>query len=653
MKTKIFKTAGLGLLAVMLLFSSFAPLSSLEKSNAHDSSTDLKVIEKVKINDDGTFELNTSGGSLLSGRSSLLRSGDTYPSSYDLRNEGVLSTVDDQGPDGLCWAYANRAVFESSLRKDGILSSERVSLNHILNSTYNINSWDSTISNMKATGGSSLFVLNGVSKMFGPAKEASFPSTSKTLGSKLQYSSLATHMALLKDMNALDLNDKNSIKKAIMEHGGLSTAILTAAYTNPIATNLYTSHAFDRYDHNVTIVGWDDNYSKSNFSSSGATPNNNGAWIIRNSWGTSGVGEAGYQYISYEDKAIDNIVYSFDFEENNNTTNTLYKYDDCGYIMSFGVGTPTVFSVANVFTAANNEVLKQASVFVENPGNYTLKIYTNVTGGPNTGTLAHTQTGTFESAGFHKVDLNSDIPLTENKKFSIIFELPNTSMVAAEGKHPSQNFSNNFILNAGESYYKVGNEVGFTDLKTKFGTNGSIGNLDIKAYTNYVAPPPSSITTLKYTVGTRIYTGGYVKPAITIKTSTGKVLKEGIDYTVKYNFNKLPGNAKVQITGKGNYFGTVNKTYRIYPKASKVAVKYVKKNVYSVSWAKSTGITKYVLYYRKGSGKWKTKIFAASKLKTTFIKLKGKYQFKIRSYKTVGSVKLYSAYSKVVTKTLK
>ena len=53
----------------------------------------------------------------------------------------------------------------------------------------------------------------------------------------------------------------------------------------------------------MTLVGWDDNYHAENFN---YTPESNGAWLKKNSWGPEW-GDAGYVWISYEDDAIGNI----------------------------------------------------------------------------------------------------------------------------------------------------------------------------------------------------------------------------------------------------------------------------------------------------------------------------------------------------------
>ena len=62
-----------------------------------------------------------------------------------------------------------------------------------------------------------------------------------------------------------------------------------------------------------------------------------------------------------------------------------------------------------------------------------------------------------------------------------------------------------------------------------------------------------------------VYTGGEQKPAVTVKKGD-VTLNEGTDYTVMYIDNINVGMATVTVRGKGNYEGTVNKTFFITPK---------------------------------------------------------------------------------------
>ena len=61
---------------------------------------------------------------------------------------------------------------------------------------------------------------------------------------------------------------------------------------------------------------------------------------------------------------------------------------------------------------------------------------------------------------------------------------------------------------------------------------------------------------------TYAYDGKAKKPGVTVKLN-GKTLKNGTDYTVSYSNNTKVGTAKVTITGKGNYTGSISKTYSI------------------------------------------------------------------------------------------
>ena len=65
------------------------------------------------------------------------------------------------------------------------------------------------------------------------------------------------------------------------------------------------------------------------------------------------------------------------------------------------------------------------------------------------------------------------------------------------------------------------------------------------------------------------YTGAEVKPSVTVKEGA-KTLKEGTDYTVSYQNNINIGTAKVIVTGKNQYTGTVEKTFAIAAKTGSI-----------------------------------------------------------------------------------
>ena len=107
---------------------------------------------------------------------------------------------------------------------------------------------------------------------------------------------------------------RNIVKKHIMKNGSLYTVIATPDDDREFYDATTQAEYFNGNDellnpersiHAVSIVGWDDNYSKDNFATKkGDKPKNNGAYIALNSWGDEW-GDHGYFYISYEDSLVE------------------------------------------------------------------------------------------------------------------------------------------------------------------------------------------------------------------------------------------------------------------------------------------------------------------------------------------------------------
>ncbi|WP_026649648.1 hypothetical protein [Blautia wexlerae] len=145
------------------------------------------------------------------------------------------------------------------------------------------------------------------------------------------------------------------------------------------------------------------------------------------------------------------------------------------------------------------------------------------------------------------------------------------------------------------------------------------------------------------------YTGKALKPAVSVTygyANARTTLKEGTDYTVTYSSNKNVGTAKVKITGKGKYTGSVTRTFKIV--LGKPAIKSAAKSGTSavkVSWSKVQGASGYEVY--RSTGKTWTKVGTTKSTSFTDKKVKKgtTYSYKVRAY---TAKKTYGGYSKTL-----
>ena len=164
----------------------------------------------------------------------------------------------------------------------------------------------------------------------------------------------------------------------------------------------------------------------------------------------------------------------------------------------------------------------------------------------------------------------------------------------------------------------------------------------------------SRINTVTLAYSSVTYNGKDQKPAVTVKDAQGKVVAAA-NYTVAYKNNRNAGTATVTVTFKGDYTGTVTRTFKIKANAVKVASTAIKKieNVsggVKLTWKKASGVNGYYVYRQTGKGKFvKVKtIKGASSLsfKDTAAKKNGtKYTYKVRAYKSVSGKTYTSSYS--------
>jgi predicted outer membrane repeat protein len=327
------------------------------------------------------------------------------PSSYDYRKLGFVTPVKDQGIKNSCWAFATCAAIESTLLKNTKQKYD-LSENIVFDSMLKYSKYGSLKTHELAT----ITIPTGslLSWM------GTYPSDYD------QYDELAKVTAFSSVDDSIHIQDLiiiepaervsniGQFKEALYKYGAIYT-VVNADYNNRYKYNANTAAYYENVrssiNHGVTIVGWDDNYSRNNFAT---RPAGNGAWIVKNSYGTSW-GDKGYYYISYYDQTLLNqygIVYLI-----NNTINynKNYQNDIVGSVDDyFTLYSKKPIYYLNKYVMADNDYLAAVGTYFNSKNvNYEVAIYVN-------GKLKHKQNGLSPFYGFTTIKLNSYIPVKTN-----------------------------------------------------------------------------------------------------------------------------------------------------------------------------------------------------------------------------------------------
>ena len=396
-----------------------------------------------------------------------------------------LTPVKNQGSVGCCWAFAFIGAMEANLIKQGY-HAERLDFSeaHLayfaknIRDSINNDGPESIGSRAYTEGGNDFIALAAIAKGSGVVSESVMPyeEYTKNLKEAPEYEAKAVDEdyrflceAGVSSFKLINPANNSAIKQAIIQYGSVINTYHApetkeeaslyhntpnAAYHCPASENINANHA-------TLIVGWDDDYSKENFNEE-CRPQNDGAWIVRNSWGET-YGEGGYFYLSYETELFTTSALKAAYEEYDN------NYGYTGGIFNSYSNVLTVYS--NIFTADSNEILEAVSFYAAEPAEVMVSVYKNVGNYPSNGELAFRATLTF-SGNYVKIPFSQGIEINEGEKYSIIIDgatvycEPNTC--EEYGVYTKNNY---------ESWY-------YKDKVWYYGFN----NLSIRAHTNENRP---------------------------------------------------------------------------------------------------------------------------------------------------------------------
>lgn len=429
--------------------------------------------------------IKPAGQSYATNPKSKLKKAAQLPARYG----SIEKDVRDQNPFGTCWAFAGTGSFEYAVdKKTG--SNTDYSEEHMIqrlskngDTGYQITSKD--------TGGNEYMYSGYFTSGYGPVSDSLFPyDTTKStlqiipsiLNAKGNYR--ATDVQFFKttdDANgALNSETVNTVKQAVYNNGSATCGITwDSSMIQEDKVSYYNSDDNARNDsnHEVLIVGWDDDYSADHFE--GVTKN--GAWLVRNSWGNN-IGDNGYFWVSYQDKSLIPSCTIRSYEEVSDD-DTIYNLDESGalYPQVTYDGYSQVGFI-NSFSLKKREKLKEVTFYEAETGSQYQLFYVPV---KDDGSLdignkqAITEKKTLDFPGYHTEKITKEINAKKAAIMVMIDSNEDSAGLGAEGSI-SDGRKKLYIptLEKGQSYIYVDNEV---DDLYDMGTN--FGNWSIKLVT--------------------------------------------------------------------------------------------------------------------------------------------------------------------------
>ena len=425
----------------------------------------------------------------------------SYSSKYSLKTiipENMVTK--NQQDTGTCYAFASLAALESTLAlKDYKLGNTPVvydfserHMEYATSKTFtdgiNTKGHNREVGDGGTIGIPTAYLTNGT----GAIEESAMPfenNENKISLSSIQNKKVVTQVNDTRDFASYDSTKdttviKQQMKEHIMNYGAIDAGIHGASILNNcynIETGAIYCSDSEQYpvNHAVIIVGWDDNYSVENFQE-GNRPKNNGAWIIRNSWGTEyrltleqmkmivyynfkgteydegwtseadvqddfakyifeqlgftienneavvQLGENGFMYISYEDVNIYSDLTGIIDAQTEIDYENIYQYDYYGSFLPLPFSVSKIY-LATVFDKATTGVEYLTQVGINAAEQYTCKVYVN----PNGTSTAkkdlqqiQLQAGEAETfgAGYHTLEFKEPLKITGNN-FAVVLEI--------------------------------------------------------------------------------------------------------------------------------------------------------------------------------------------------------------------------------------
>ena len=347
------------------------------------------------------------------------------PVRYDWREQGVVTGVRYQGSCGACYAFAGLANFESKL----LIAGE--------------GTFDFSENNLKecewfgrhglypsrCQGGTYWRVVNHMAE-FGTVLEACDPYVPYNSSCKQTCDYIKTILNW-RVITLAEIPPVETMKSYIMTKGPIFAAI-DAGFRPAWETELnnydgtYTLYYPEQYlvNHAVLVVGWDDTLSHAG---------GQGAWICKNSWGTSWGGTAGYGAgrgyftIAYGSANLGQYAAFVEEWQDYDPCGELLFYDEAGYYGEAGYDNLTAWGMCKFVLSEDSQLDRVEFWTTDATTDVDVYVYDDFNGTSLSGLLTSELNNSYGEMGYHSVPLTTPVDIDEGEDVYVAVKFTNAS----------------------------------------------------------------------------------------------------------------------------------------------------------------------------------------------------------------------------------